>query len=184
MQCEKLVVTHDLLFSESWERRTNFHILPAKTKQKKTRQFNFPSKLHSQTYTTNNIQNIDITQATLHCLLASVIVQTIGNSLIYATGHLLVCLLFWMYFTWAISAFWAWLCIAPTHGAVNRLETWLQLGHMPEKPFPPPLCFSVPDRQVANLTWQWQLNAILLCNIGKTARVYPFQDRLLEINQK
>ncbi len=170
MQCEKLVVTHDLLFSESWERRTNFHILPAKTKQKKTRQFNFPSKLHSQTYTTYNIQHIDITQAALHCLLASVIVQTIGNSLIYATGHLLVCLLFWMNLTWAISAFWEWLCIAPTHGAVNRLETWLQLGHVPEKPFSP-LCFSVPDRQVANLTWQWQLNAILLCNTGKTARV-------------
>ncbi len=142
MQCEKLVVTHDLrcvaVFGELREENTFPH-LTCKDKKEKTRQFNFPSKLHSQTYTTNNIQNIDITQAALHCLLASVIVQTIGNSLIYATGHILVCLLFWMNLTWAISAFWEWLCIAPTHGAVNRLETWLQLGHMPEKPSPPPL---------------------------------------------
>lgn len=56
VQCEELAVTQGLrcvAVLGCSERRTNVHILPAKTKNEKTRQFNFLSRCNSQTYTTN-----------------------------------------------------------------------------------------------------------------------------------
>jgi len=104
VQREELAVTQGLRCVAVWggsERRTNVHILPAKTKKEKTGQFNFLSQCNSQTYTTNktNYRYIHAVfkRLTLHnpsCIvfLASVNVQIKGNDLIYANRHRYFCL--------------------------------------------------------------------------------------------